>query len=269
MSHDTQPDYHIDDDDLPIGHLLSRREALVLLGGVGAGVAAISWAPSVLAQSADTSAAPGAIAASPAGSVVPSCIIRPELTEGPYYVADELERSDVRTDSADGSLSAGARFDLTWLVSRIDGSGCVPLEGAVVDVWHCDAQGVYSGVQDRSFDTTGHDFLRGVQRTDASGAATFTTVYPGWYQGRAVHIHFKIRTEPDAASGAELTSQLFFDDAFSDVVYQAEPYASKGIRTLRNDGDGIYQQSAGQTLVPVTVTADGYSGTFPIGVQLG
>ena len=139
----------------------------------------------------------------------------------------------------------------------------------MVDVWHCDATGVYSGVSDPSFDTTGHDFLRGVQRTDATGAATFTTIYPGWYQGRTVHVHFKIRTDPDASAGTELTSQLFFDDAFTDGVYLAEPYASKGIRTLRNDGDGIYQQSGGQTLVSVSQTTDGYQGTFPIGIQLG
>ena len=128
--------------------------------------------------------------------------------------------------------------------------------------------GVYSGVTDRSFDTTGHDFLRGVQRTDANGAATFTTIYPGWYQGRTVHIHFKVRTDPDESTGTELTSQLFFDDAFTDTVFLAEPYASKGIRTLRNDGDGIYQQSAGQTMVTVTQGPDGYVGTFEIGVQM-
>ncbi len=222
---------------------------------------AARFGPSVLAQSASP-------AASARASALPSCIIRPELTEGPYYVADELERSDIRVDSADGSMVPGARLDLTFLVSRIDGTGCTPFEAALVDVWHCDATGVYSGVTDPGFDTTGHDFLRGVQRTDATGAATFTTIYPGWYEGRTVHVHFKIRTDPDESAGTELTSQLFFDDTFTDTVFLAEPYASKGIRTLRNDGDGIYQQSGGQTLVTVVPVADGYQGTFQIGVQM-
>jgi len=198
---------------------------------------------------------------------MPSCVVRPELTEGPYYVADELERSDIRLDSTDGTMVPGGRLDLTWLVSKVDGTGCTPLEGAVVDVWHCDAAGVYSGVTDPGFDTSGHDFLRAVQRTDATGAARFTTIYPGWYRGRTVHIRFKVRTDPDEAAGTQLTSQLFFDDTFTDGVYAAEPYASKGIRTLRNDGDGIFQQSAGQTLVTVAPTADGYGGTFAIGIQ--
>ncbi len=263
MDHRPAPGYHVDDDDLPVGRMLSRREALALLGGVGAAVAIVTRAPAVLAQASSASPSAGA-----AASALPSCVIRPELTEGPYYVADELERSDIRVDSADGSMRPGARLDLTWLVSKIDSTGCVPLEGAVVDLWHCDAAGVYSGVTDPSFDTTGHDYLRGVQRTDATGAATFTTIYPGWYQGRTVHIHFKVRTDPDASAGTELTSQLFFDDIFTDGVFLAEPYASKGIRTLRNDGDGIYQQSGGQTLVTVTQGPDGYLGSFAIGIQL-
>lgn len=261
MSQETHPGFHIDADDLPTGYLLSRREALVLLGSVGASAAILTLGPSVLAQSASP-------ASSAAASAMPSCVVRPELTEGPYYVADELERSDIRVDSADGTAVPGAQLDLTWLVSKIDGTGCVPLEGAVVDVWHCDAAGVYSGVTDPGFDTSGHDFLRGVQRTDATGAATFTTIYPGWYQGRTVHIHFKVRTDPDESTGTELTSQLFFDDTFTDGVFLAEPYAAKGIRTLRNDGDGIYQQSAGQTLVTVVPTANGYAGTFAIGIQM-
>ena len=261
MHQDADPAYHIDADDLPTGYLLSRREVLALMGGAGAAAAVVALAPSVLAGASSP-------AASAAASGLPACIIRPELTEGPYYVADELERSDIRVDSANGSTVPGARLDLTFLVSRIDGTGCAPFEAALVDVWHCDSKGVYSGVTDPGFDTTGHDFLRGVQRTDASGAATFTTIYPGWYQGRTVHIHCKIRTDPNESTGTELTSQLFFDDTFTDAVFLAEPYASAGIRTLRNDGDGIYQQSGGQTLVTVTQGADGYQGTFQIGVQM-
>jgi protocatechuate 3,4-dioxygenase beta subunit len=138
----------------------------------------------------------------------------------------------------------------------------------VIDVWHCDAMGIYSDVSDSSFSTKGRKFLRGYQRTDASGIADFTTIYPGWYSGRAVHIHFKIRTEPGATSGLEFTSQLFFDDSLSDTVFGAQPYSAKGQRDRLNAQDGIYTQSQGQTLLPLTSTSDGYGGTFALGLQV-
>jgi Dioxygenase len=153
-------------------------------------------------------------------------------------------------------------------VTRIDGSTCTPFEGALVDVWHCDAGGTYSDVQDSGFDTRGEQFLRGYQVTAADGTASFVTIYPGWYQGRTVHIHFKIRTDPDSTSGLEFTSQLFFDDALTDVVFAQQPYAAKGERTLRNAGDGIYQQGGSQLVLSVTDDgAGGYVATFEIGVD--
>jgi protocatechuate 3,4-dioxygenase beta subunit len=253
--------FHIDDDDRPIGRVLSRREVLVLFGGTGAALATGVVASGAFAQSASPDA-------SAAASALPSCVVVPELTEGPYFVDERLDRSDIRTDSATGTVSDGARLDLSWEVARVDGSACTPFAGAMVDVWHCDAAGVYSDVQDPGFSSEGQDFLRGYQLTDSAGRATFTTIYPGWYDGRAVHIHFKIRTDPDQSSGTEFTSQLFFDDAFTDTVYAAEPYAARGTRTLLNAQDGIYQQSGGQTLVTVTPTADGYAGTFAVGVRM-
>ena len=107
---------------------------------------------------------------------------------------------------------------LTFRVSQINGQGCVAYPGAVVDVWHCDALGVYSDVTDRGVSTVGQQFLRGYQVTDANGIASFVTIYPGWYPGRTVHIHFKIRSEATSDSSLEFTSQLFFDDAFTDQV---------------------------------------------------
>ena len=89
--------------------------------------------------------------------------MKPELTEGPYYVDPQLERSDIRSDPATGVLSEGLPLAITFLVSSIDGSACGAFEGALVDVWHCDAQGIYSGVQDPRFDTSDQAFLRGYQ----------------------------------------------------------------------------------------------------------
>jgi protocatechuate 3,4-dioxygenase beta subunit len=210
----------------------------------------------------------GAAAATTTGNAAASCIVRPAETEGPYFVDEKLKRSDIRTDPSDGSVSEGVPLALAFAVSRIDGSGCVPLKGALVDVWHCNALGVYSDVSDPGFNTTGKKFLRGYQVTDASGLAKFTTIYPGWYQGRTVHIHFKIRTEAASGQGLEFTSQLFFDDAVTDRVYAMQPYASKGERTLRNDGDNIYRNGGDQLLLQLDGDpASGFSTTFAIGVQ--
>jgi protocatechuate 3,4-dioxygenase beta subunit len=149
------------------------------------------------------------------------------------------------------------------------------LEGAQVDVWHCDARGYYSDVQDGGFDTTGLKFLRGYQVTDETGTAKFLTIYPGWYSGRAVHIHFKIRMDPISDQGYEFTSQFFFDDKLTDVVHAEDPYAAKGQRNMRNEDDGIYQQSDGLLTLNVvpseTLIADdqaSYTTTFDIGLDL-
>jgi protocatechuate 3,4-dioxygenase beta subunit len=253
--------FHIDDDDRPIGRLLSRREVLALFGGTGAALATGAITAGALAQSASPAMSPGI-------SALPACVVVPELTEGPYFVDERLDRADIRADSATGAITDGARFDLSWLVTRIDGTACVPFPGAMVDVWHCDAAGAYSDVQGPGSSTDGQDFLRGYQLTDADGRATFTTIYPGWYDGRAVHIHFKVRTDPDRSTGTEFTSQLFFDEGFTDTVYATEPYAARGQRTVLNDQDGIYQQSGGLTLVAVSPTTDGYAGTFAVGIRM-
>ena len=202
--------------------------------------------------------------AQPATSAaLPACIVVPELTEGPYYVDEKLERSDIRVDTSDGSTVEGAVLSLDWVVSQVDGNACIPLEGVLVDVWHCDALGSYSDVGDEQ----GHDFLRGYQKTDSNGKARIVTIYPGWYQGRAVHIHFKIRTDAEAASGLEFTSQLFFDDAFTAQVYASGVYAAKGTPDQPNESDGIYQQSQGMTLLDVAKDGDGYKATFEIEIQ--
>jgi protocatechuate 3,4-dioxygenase beta subunit len=252
------------DDDQPIGRVLSRREVLALIGGAGA----VLLGGCTLEQflSGESIATPSLSATSVA--TLPACVVRPALTEGPYFVDNQLNRSDIRIDPSDGSVKEGAPLRLAFQLSDVSANACSPLAGAQVDIWHCDALGVYSGVSDPGFDTSGQLWLRGYQVTDESGYCEFTTIYPGWYSGRAVHIHFKIRTDPDSNQGYEFTSQLFFDEAFTNAIYTQSPYAAKGAPNTPNASDGIYRNSGGQLTLNVVEEGDGYAAIFDIGLDL-
>jgi protocatechuate 3,4-dioxygenase beta subunit len=189
------------------------------------------------------------------------------LTEGPYFVDERLNRSDIRTDPATNVVKAGVPLLLKFNVSRTTGGSCSPLSGAYVDVWHCDAAGSYSDVRDAGFDTRGQRYLRGYQVTDNAGLAQFQTIYPGWYSGRAVHLHFKIRLFTGSQTAYEFTSQLFFDDAVSDQVFTQSPYNSKGIRNTRNAQDGIYNGGGSQLILNLTQESQGYSAAFDIALE--
>jgi len=253
------------DDDAPVGRLLTRREALALLGLTSAATL-LGWrssAGATTAQGKATSSVKGA-----SSRPIPTCVVRPEQTEGPYFVEERLERSDIRLDPSDGLRVKGVPLQLAFAVSHVTSGGCKPLAGARVDVWHCDAAGLYSDVEDRHADTRGKKFLRGHQLTDANGIARFTTIYPGWYPGRTVHIHFKIRTDPAAERGRELISQLYFDDALSDKVFQRSPYSAKGRRHVRNRDDGIFRDGGDELMLAVTEKDAGYGASFDIGLDL-
>lgn len=253
----------MDNDDKQVGQILNRRDVLRILGfGSAAGILA-ACAPQIIETLSPTitpATLPSATQLALTGSTaIPACVVRPALTEGPYFVDEMLNRSDVRSDPSDGSTVQGAQLDLAFNVSQVGSSGCIPLPNAQVDIWHCNADGVYSDVQN----ARGKKFLRGYQITDANGLAKFVTIYPGWYPGRAVHIHFKIRIE-----NYEFTSQLFFDDSFTDQVYLQEPYSQRGERNPRNTGDNIYNDGGSQLMLNVTPNGTGYATTFDIGVQI-
>lgn len=286
----------MDNDDQQVGTLLTRREIIKLLGTLGVSMlvgcqpgAPESGATAATAAATAATPTPGiegqtvaAVTAAPTVqaeltaemataettnlTAVPDCVVRPELTEGPYFVDTQLNRADIRSDPASGAVSEGALLSLAFVVSQVGNNTCAPLAGAVVDVWHCDAAGVYSGVSDPGFDTSGQQFLRGYQVTDGSGRAQFTTIYPGWYPGRTVHIHFKVRTDATAGPAYEFTSQVFFDEALNDEVLAQPPYAARGQRNTFNNEDDIYNDLL---LLDVSRTADGYATTFNIGLDLG
>lgn len=241
------------DDDRPIGQILTRREVLGLLGA-GAALAFV------------TPCLPLLNAASETGDAA-SCVVRPEMTEGPYFVDERLNRSDIRTDPSDGSVKKGTPLALTFRISKIVSGACAPLAGAYVDVWHCDALGIYSDVSDPGFNTTGKKFLRGYQVSNGNGEARFMTIYPGWYGGRTVHIHFKVRTALSQPA-QEFISQLFFDDSLTDRVHSQGPYSSKGKRRVRNSDDWIYRSGGNQLLLAPVQNQNGYSAEISLAMHL-
>lgn len=242
-------------DDAMVGRVLTRRE-LVALFGMSAAAAMVQ----PLAGQA-----PGA-----AQNGLPACVVQPEQTEGPYFVDKMLNRSDIRIDSTSKAAKAGVPLRIAFVVSQVGADGsCAPVRGAQVDLWQCDAAGVYSGAQDRTFNTVGQTFLRGYQTTDARGTARFVTIYPGWYPGRAVHVHFKVRTTPAAERGYEFTSQLYFDEALTDRVFARAPYSERTGQRQRNEADRIFQDGGKQLLLPVAETSDGYEGTFNLALSPG
>ena len=231
--------------------VFTRRHALQLLAAAGAslltgcGVASENKSASTLA-----------------------CVVTPEQTEGPYFVDEKLMRSDIRFDPTDGSIQEGQLLTLTINVFKTGKSACTPIKDAIVDIWHCNAEGVYSDAKDRSFDKRGRKFLRGYRLTDEQGAVKFFTVYPGWYDGRAVHIHFKIRHTDAACKNHAFTSQFYFDDHLNDEVFALAPYAGKGVRRINNSNDRIYEEGGRQLMLKPIKTADGYMANFDVGLNL-
>ncbi len=247
---------------------LSRRD---LLGLAAKGAASVVVSQSFLlacaadaSSATDTSSTDGTTTGTTGSS---TCVLTASLTEGPYFVDEMLNRSDIRTDPVTGAVSTGIPLSLNFNVSRVAGSACTPLTGAYLDVWHCDGAGVYSDVSGSS-----RKFLRGYQITDGNGVAAFTTIYPGWYSGRAVHIHFKLRLFAGSTKTYEFTSQFFFDDTLTDSVYTQSPYNTRGSRNTRNSNDGIYNSLSTTDKVGLTLqtskTSDGYAGIINLGVNV-
>jgi protocatechuate 3,4-dioxygenase beta subunit len=241
-------------DDSMIGRLLTRRELVALFGSS----AVAAMAHRVSGQT------------SPADTLGPPCVVQPQQTEGPYFVDEKLLRSDIRPDPLTGAVKAGALLALTLRVSQVTPEGkCAPLAGAQVDLWQCDAMGAYSDVKDRLFDTSGQKFLRGHQITNAAGGARFVTIYPGWYPGRAVHVHFKVRSRPAESQAYEFTSQFYFDERQTDRVHAREPYAAHTGQRTRNEQDGIFKNGGSQLLLAVTEAGESYTAAFDLAMRPG
>lgn len=261
----------MDNDDKPVGLILSRRDALKILGVGGAVFLASCIAPEVVNTVVPTLATVtnSPTLPPPATQAALSCVARPELTLGPYFVDEQLNRSDIRSEPSDNSVREGAPLTLAIGVYDVSQNSCDPIESTQVDIWHCDAAGIYSGVVDRTFNTVGQKFLRGYQLTDATGKTQFITIYPGWYAGRTVHIHFLIRTIGTDGQAYEFVSQFFFDESLTDQVFSVQPYAAKGQRNTFNTSDGIFNNGGDQLLLNITGdNTNGYAATINIGLDL-
>jgi len=193
----------------------------------------------------------------------PGCALTPDQTEGPYFVDEHLERSDIRADPATGALTQGVVLQLDLGVVAIDGTRCMPVANALVDIWQCDAVGRYSDVDANRRSR----FLRGYQVTDANGRVRFTTIYPGAYPGRTVHIHFKVRRQDPRHE--VFTSQFYFDDALTDRVHAAPAYAAARERRMRNTRDGLYRDGGNRLTLDVVERDDALAASYDIGVRVG
>jgi protocatechuate 3,4-dioxygenase beta subunit len=222
---------------------LTRRRSLVELGGLVGGVlAAAGWKVRTSEGAGPAGVASGAV----------SCVLTPEQTEGPYYIAREKVRRTI-TEGRSGT-------PLTLRAKVVDASTCKPIKGASVDVWHCDAGGTYSGFGGGAGNRT---FLRGIQRTDARGLAIFKTIYPGWYPGRTVHIHVKVHLGGNVIH----TGQLYFPDRVTNAVYRKKPYSNRPSRDTRNASDSVFRNGGKRSLVTVRKVRGGYVAAITMGVS--
>ena len=241
---------------------ISRRDfgrsvlaGLAATTAVGAGACGSTDGADGSGGEAGSGGSGGSSATGGAGGGINECVLYPEQTEGPFY----LDLDSLRRDITEGKPGAPLQ-----MVIRVQDESCAPSRDVAVDVWHCDAGGVYSGFPGQlgGLDTTGQTFLRGTQVTDDAGVATFDTIYPGWYPGRTTHVHFQVRT----SGSMEATSQIYFPEDVTSEAYEAAPYDVRGQKDTANSADGIAVASP-TPLAEVTGDASvGYVATIRVTV---
>ena len=193
------------------------------------------------------------------GGSAASCAVAPTETIGPYPSLANFVRSDIREGKS------GAPLTLTITVVNANNS-CSPVANAAVDIWQCDAGGNYSEYSQPGYNGTGLTFLRGIQVSDSSGRVTFTTIFPGWYAGRATHIHVQVKVN----NAVVKVTQIAFPESVIDAVYASGVYASKGRNPTSNSGDMVFRDSLASELATVTGgdPTTGYTATFTVGISI-
>ena len=228
---------------------LSRREALTVIGAAGAAIS--------LGCGGDTPTSPSAVTTTTTGGTsAAACAVTPSETIGPYPSLTDMIRSDIREDRT------GTPLSLVLTVNNTN-NACGPLAGATVDIWQCDAEGRYSQYSQGGFDGRASTFLRGMQTTDANGRVTFATVYPGWYQGRATHIHVEVLVNGRSVK----VTQIGFPETVNADVYRSGVYAARGLNPTSNSGDMVFADSISRETATISGSAaGGYSAAFTINV---
>ena len=251
---------------------LSRRQVALGLGAVGTGA--------ILSPLLSEKSKVSAVLPKP----YPTCTVSTEQPEGPFYFEAKLIRKDI-TEGLPGAT-------LHLKLKIVDGEQCDPVWDAVVDIWSCDAMGFYSGYETvytddgrikehygNPRDNEKHidnrrpsfhqepinekTFLRGAQVSDTNGEVEFKTIYPGWYPGRATHIHVKVYLD----GGEVFTSQIYFPEETNEIVYNEGVYANKKEGRVRNNNDRLFNQGGNGPVVEITRVEDGYVGTWTCGIQ--
>ena len=226
---------------------LGRREAIGVMGAAGA---ALAFGCGGSPTSPDTASS----TTTTTGSTNAACAVTPTETAGPFPSLTDLFRSDIREGRT------GTLLTLTVKVVNVNTS-CAPVANANVEVWHCDSAGNYSQYGSQTAQT----YLRGIQTTNANGEVTFTTIYPGWYQGRATHIHLEVTTN----GVSRKVTQIAFPESVNATVYRAGVYASKGTNPTANAADGIFADSLASELVtPTGDVANGFVANCQVAVAL-
>ena len=241
---------------------INRREALGVLGAAGlafvGGCGSSPTSPSTTTTASNNSGTGGGT------SGAASCVVTPEETAGPYPDRTGMLNSPAffRRDVTEGKPGLPLTLAITVVNVR---NSCAPLADAAVEIWQCDAAGNYSEYSQPGFNGTGQTFLRGLQTTDAGGKVTFSTIYPGWYMGRATHIHVEIYTNGRSIK----TTQIAFPESVSSAVYRTGVYASKGQNTTTNASDNVFSDGVQDELAALAGdTTSGYTATITIGVSV-
>jgi protocatechuate 3,4-dioxygenase beta subunit len=241
--------------------VMSRRRALGLLGSFGV-VALAACAGSDRNSSGGSSSTSGGSTSTSTAAAAAACSEVPEETEGPYQLDLGDDQQIFRSDITEGR--PGVPLELTMTLVDV-GRACAPLAGARVDVWHCDKKGVYSGFRQPDTNTVDETFLRGIQMSDDRGEVRFATIFPGWYPGRATHIHFQVFVDGEVVA----TSQLAFPEDVTSAVYDSALYAGKGQSTTSTDDDMVFRDGVEQELLSLTGNvADGYKGNITVGITV-
>jgi protocatechuate 3,4-dioxygenase beta subunit len=240
---------------------LTRRMALEVLGSAGvAAVAAACANSSPTSPSSTSSTTPSTTG----GTTSSACVVSPEETIGPYPDTTGMLNNPAffRQDVTEGK--SGTPLTLSLTVVNVK-SACAPVTDAAVEIWQCDASGNYSEYAQAGFNGVGQAFLRGLQRTNASGNVTFNTIYPGWYNGRATHIHVDVYVNGQRVK----VTQVAFPENVSAQVYVQGVYASKGQNTTTNARDNVFADGVNDELATITGSiTSGLTASLTVGISV-